>query len=675
MRKRSSLANAFIRNLLLMVVLPFIIILGVIFIQIYGYVRGDKAQSYETIVDMMSRNVEEVVEQYKSIVETAAKDEKVMSMNAGQAEAYLNELITESGEAWSHFLITDAQGIEIAHTDGEVHYGTSIADRDYYLLPWNTGETAICEPTFSKSTGRRILAIGTPVMNGGKEVGVLVGFVRLEFVSSILNEYKTTDNSSVFMLNSDGKLSAHPDEEIVLQQNWLTAGADDTASAEAIAAMSATKKSVVAAMTNGKKGVITGDDEVFAFAPVGIGKMSICVTAPFSEAYVIVENIAVTIFGSIFIALIIGVAVSIFMARSVAAPIKWISDQTNQLAKGNTQIIERKMGYRNTREIFALREAITFLAESLESMLSKLDVESKNMLQTVEKIASQVSESNENANETSATMEELSASMEEVSATAAELNSAAEHTLRAISDIASEAGTESEFAKNCQQRANQSEQIANTGKQTTNQMVDSIRDMLIESIENSKKAEQIESLTTEILGISGQTNLLALNASIEAARAGEAGRGFAVVADEIRELAERSKQTANNIQQISKGVISAVVRLANDSEQMLTFVDETVLKDYDKFEEVAKYYNQDSTHLENVLAEFASKAEHLQNTMTDMHEGISGIATAVDKSAQGVVTVASRTGSLVNNLSTISKEVVDNKRISDELRGEVEKFR
>ena len=98
-----------------------------------------------------------------------------------------------------------------------------------------------------------------------------------------------------------------------------------------------------------------------------------------------------------------------------------------------------------------------------------------------------------------------------------------------------------------------------------------------EKIEKSKAVETIQALTDNIINITNQTNLLSLNASIEAARAGEAGRGFAVVAGEIGKLAADSADTANNIQSISGQVTSAVEDLAKNANDMISFIDETVL--------------------------------------------------------------------------------------------------
>lgn len=674
-KRKKSLTGVFIRNLCIGIVLPFILLLLFLAVQVYQEVRKVKAEDYTSIVNSISDNVYTTIEKYAQVVETAAKATQVREMEAAEAEAYLKQIIAESGNVWSHFLITDSNGVEIAHTDGAEHYGTSIADRSYFSLPWETGKTAICEPTFSKSTGNKILAIGAPVLNGSQRAGVLVGFVRLEYVSAVLQNYSITENSYVFMLNSDGAVSGHPEDEIVLQQNWKKAGEGDAQSAAAIAEMPETRRTVVQKMTSGEEGVLTGEDYVYAFSQVGDTGMSICIVSPFLEAYSIITSVIMIVLTSILIALLIGIVISILMARSVASPMRWIAEQTRLLACGKTQIIESKMGYKNTKELSGLRDSVAFLANSLESMLSKLDRESSNMLEIVGNIAQNVSRSNENASETSATMEELAASMEEVSATTINISEAANETRNAIVEIASTADEGAAYAKECQSRATQSEAAAVQGKDTTNQMVDSIRSMLIESIENSKRANDIAALTEDILGIASQTNLLALNASIEAARAGAAGKGFAVVAEEIRQLAERSRDTANNIQHISGTVIGAVKRLSEDSENMLHFIDETVLEDYDKFAAVANDYQKDSTYLEEILAGFNAKAGALKENMEAMAGGIADISKAVEESTSGITMVADGSTQLVSNLASINDEVTDNKRISALLREEVDKFR
>ena len=182
-------------------------------------------------------------------------------------------------------------------------------------------------------------------------------------------------------------------------------------------------------------------------------------------------------------------------------------------------------------------------------------------------------------------------------------------------------------------------------------------------------------MTGDILDITGQTNLLALNASIEAARAGEAGKGFAVVADEIRILADSSKHAANNIQNISAMVTTAVERLAQNAEDMLHFIDEDVMKDYDGFVEVANYYQEDAERVNEILTEFAGSTSEVEAIMEQMNSGISNISSTVDESAKGVANAAENAGSLVEAMVHIQQETENNQSISRELRGEVERFK
>ncbi|MBQ3558809.1 MAG: methyl-accepting chemotaxis protein [Agathobacter sp.] len=495
------------------------------------------------------------------------------------------------------------------------------------------------------------------------------GTEYLNSVIAILEEQQVTKNNYIYMLDSDGILKAHTDESVALELNWADAEIQDGLQ------ITDTQKNVINSMMLKETGFLTGEDWIYAYTPVGETGLTVCLASPFDEVFSVVINIMKFTGYSITLIVISGIVMSIVLARSVTVPFRWITEQVHNLAEGKTEIVERKMGYKNTQEMIDLKKSIHHLAESLESMLGKLDKESGNMINTVTKISDLVQNSNQRANQNSSNMQELAASMQEISASTTEINNFTESTMDIIANISVTAIEESDFSRESQLRATDGEQTVREGRETTNQMIAEVREMLMQSIENSRQAEQIANLTDDILSIASQTNLLALNASIEAARAGEAGRGFAVVADEIRALAERSKESANNIQSISTGVIEAVERLTEDSEKMLQFVDDVVLSDYDKFETVANQYREDATHLENVLSRFAEQAKGLESVMADLKRGTEEISQAIEISANDIVEVTQATSTLVSNIEDIYSEVEDNSRISDELRAEVEKFR
>lgn len=378
------------------------------------------------------------------------------------------------------------------------------------------------------------------------------------------------------------------------------------------------------------------------------------------------------------IIMLAALAVIVIVSRSIVKPAKNATKHLNTIIEGIEQgegNLTERLDVKSRDEIGQLAMGINSFLDQLQGIMVKLRGSSQGMNTQVNNIKASIVTSEGSASDVSATMQQMSASMEEISATLDTIASGSRGMMDAVQgmkDLAQEGVSVTDTIK---VKAEDIRKDAMNSKDSTIQMIDDNKQLLERAIENSRSVDKINELTNDILGISSQTNLLALNASIEAARAGEAGRGFAVVADEIRELAERSKNTANNIQEISALVTEAVEALATNANDMLGFIDGTVLGDYDKLVDVANQYYADADQLDSMMGVIDEKSVELEMNISDINEGIAGINTAVDESAQGVTQVADNASQLVEMLGSIRNDAESNRAISDELSNEVSQFK
>lgn len=352
---------------------------------------------------------------------------------------------------------------------------------------------------------------------------------------------------------------------------------------------------------------------------------------------------------------------------------KQLSDIIDNINNGKGDLTMR-VDVKSHDEIGQSAIGINHFIETLQNIMSKI-INSSNVLDgVVGKVAESVTSSSDSANDISAIMEELSATMEEVSATTGGVSSNTASAEEKVKYMAEQTKIISQYAQEMKGRAVTLEQIANDNKNSTSQVINDITGELNTALENSRSVEKVAQLTEDILSISSQTNLLALNASIEAARAGEAGKGFAVVADEIRQLADSSRETANNIQTINEQVIEAVNGLVKASERIISYINENILPDYEAFVQGGRQYSEDAVHIDDSMAEYEKGAQEILSTIIEITDAIEGINKAVEESANGVTDAAVNVDSLVQSMSEVHGNMEENSSVAKSLKDESANF-
>ncbi|OPX56202.1 methyl-accepting chemotaxis sensory transducer with Cache sensor [Oceanospirillum multiglobuliferum] len=246
---------------------------------------------------------------------------------------------------------------------------------------------------------------------------------------------------------------------------------------------------------------------------------------------------------------------------------------------------------------------------------------------TIEGVSRQRSETEQSA----AAMNEMAASAQQTAEIAEQANAATRNahaqTERGLQIVADATRSISELAQDVQQASS-----------VINQLED--------------HTAKIESILDVIGGISEQTNLLALNAAIEAARAGEQGRGFAVVADEVRQLAQRSAQSTQQIQEMihelqsrSKVAVEAMNTSREKAEATVT-----------KAEDAGQSFRTIAGSMEEISslnAQIMHAAEEQSNVAGEMSQSLVSIANVSEETEQGTSLIQASGRELTRNAQSL----------------------
>lgn len=380
-------------------------------------------------------------------------------------------------------------------------------------------------------------------------------------------------------------------------------------------------------------------------------------------------------FGVALVVLALVVIVSTVVIRRFTKPLNQVTGVINDTAKLKIKLPENmdKLCERKD-ETGVISRAVREMSNNLYDVVTGIDRTNRSVSENMKRLESSSNQVHVFCTDNSATTQQLAASTEQVSNMTQGMNRHVEDMKAQAEVIGRETELSNQFSEEVAGRAEEMQNSTQSAIAQTKKMYEEIREKTATALEGLGAVEKINELTAAIVEISDQTSLLSLNASIEAARAGDAGKGFAVVAQEISKLAQRSLETVKDINGIIGEVNRAVSNITESMEDTTGFLEETVLVNFDNFNQTGAQYRKDADTFKERMDNISEQIVALGDSIRNVAKAVENVSQTVDETSAGVNDIAEKTAEVVNVTSdnyTLTNNTVER---MDELREIVNRF-
>jgi methyl-accepting chemotaxis protein len=338
---------------------------------------------------------------------------------------------------------------------------------------------------------------------------------------------------------------------------------------------------------------------------------------------------------------VLGIILAMYITRVIRSPIGGepadIAKITETIANGDLTA-----KFENIEKATGIYSSVANMSIKLRSLIGGIVTTGQGIVENAQKSSVISSETSESVQKQKEMTSQVARSINEMSG-----------SLQSVVTHATNSAAAAEKAKD----------LAINGKEIVDSTITSIGN-LSKKVDNSvdviqslaQKSNDIGSVVEVIRGISEQTNLLALNAAIEAARAGEQGRGFAVVADEVRGLAQRTRESTNEIQEMINMLQAGTAEAVSTMEHSRTETQGTVKRSMQTGEALDQIL-ESIVDINDMSLQVAESVKEQSNIAGDINNNIVSIEQSAEQTARGASDSASATQSLVDLASELRRLV------------------
>lgn len=542
--------------------------------------------------------------------------------------------------------------------------GEAGADMPYYVNAVLSTENAAQSDLVTDASGAPSVVCAVPLLNAGSMFGVVCVTVPVDVLTADFAkvQLRGIESSFAYLLSAQGYFLYHPEPEVI---GKITGNKTLRQFLE--------QANVASAIVNFR---YNGSNKVVGVATSELNSWMLVIQADKSELLQPINNMMVKSLLILIIALAVLAAIVYIMSVSITRPIQSLTKGMLKIAQFDFREDSRADNLAKRKdEIGAMSRAVQLMQSNIREIVEKLSDVCQNIGSGSATLNDVATSLNDCASDNSAVSEELAAGMEETSGMVDSISSQVEHIRSQTQQINRQSQSTVSLSKDIMHRADDAKEATAQAAKNTKMLYKEVNREAKEALERSKAVSRINSLTENIMNIADQTSLLALNASIEAARSGEHGKGFAVVANEIGNLADQSAETVSGIMDIVGDVTNAVGNMNECLQKTLTFLETSVMKDYDNFMKVSGAYNQDAASFSDTIQRICSNLDELGNATGQIAEAITSINQTVSDSSNGITGIAERATEVVTLSGTTYERVQENANMAEALQQIVDKFK